>query len=174
MALWRKSSLKQRVIFLFGGENLESKKTSLIYGLTMCFVMVFMMNLLETFINMGEISFNAFLLSFRTVPFVFLAAYLIQNFAVGKLKDKCINFFLSEEESECEFMLFNAIFIVTAMSLIMTVAGAMIAGEYIGDVLSDYFLIWPRNFCAAFFINIIFAGPISRFAVVRVNNKINE
>ena len=152
---------------------MKNKKSNL-HGFSMCLVMVFMMNLLETFINMGEVSLNAFLISFRTLPFVFIAAYIIQNFAVGKIKDRCIGFFLNEEESETAFILFNAIFIVTSMSLIMTVVGAIIAGEYVNDILNGYFLIWPRNFCAAFFINIIFAGPISRFAVEKFNNGFSE
>ena len=66
------------------------------------------------------------------------------------------------------------IFIVTAMSLIMTVVGAVIAGEYVNEILSNYFLIWPRNFCATFFINIILAEPISRFVAAKVNNLFNE
>ncbi|MCR2033407.1 hypothetical protein [Anaerofustis stercorihominis] len=115
-----------------------------------------------------------FCLSFRTLPFVFIAAYLIQNFAVGKLKDKWINFFFSEEESEYAFMLFNGIFIFTVMFIIMTVVGAVIAGDYVNEILSNYFLIWTRNFCAAFFINIILAGPISRFVAAKVNNLFNE
>ncbi|WP_299237541.1 hypothetical protein [uncultured Anaerofustis sp.] len=73
-------------------------KSNLIYGFSMCFVMVFMMNLLETFINIGEVSLNTFLLSFRTLPFVFIAAYLIQNLAVGKIKDRAIDFFLDEKK----------------------------------------------------------------------------
>ncbi|WP_294467031.1 hypothetical protein [uncultured Anaerofustis sp.] len=70
--------------------------------------------------------------------------------------------------------MFNVIFIVTAMSLIMTVVGAVIAGEYVNEILSNYFLIWTRNFCATFFINIILAEPISRFVATKVNNLFNE
>ena len=41
---------------------------------------------------------------------------------------------------------------------------------YTFTIFSEFFIRWPRNFCAAFFLNILVAGPISR-TLLRVIQK---
>ena len=37
-----------------------------------------------------------------------------------------------------------------------------LGGDNAQTIFSEFFIRWPRNFCAAFFLNILIAGPVSR------------
>ncbi|MCO8193748.1 hypothetical protein [Anaerofustis sp. NSJ-163] len=152
---------------------MERRKTEFVRGIIMCFIMVFGMNLFETVLHLGALNINVFIESFNTFIFVFIAAYIIQNLVVGKAKDYIIKTFLKEEKSSLAFMLFNAVFIVTFMSMIMTVIGGIIGGESFADVLNNYFNVWPRNFCMAFFLNILVASPVCNYLSGKLRNLNN-
>lgn len=149
---------------------MERRKIEFVRGIIMCFIMVFGMNLFETALHLGSLNINVFIESFNTFMFVFIAAYIIQNLVVGKAKDYVIKTFLSTEESSLAFMLFNSIFIVTFMSIIMTIIGGIIGGENFIDILNNYFNIWPRNFCMAFFLNMLIASPVCNFLYKKLIN----
>ena len=58
------------------------------------------------------------------------------------------------------------------MSLIMTIVGGLLGGDTLTTVLGEFFIRWPRNFCAAFFLNILVAGPISRAILRAIQQRI--
>ncbi|MNV86821.1 hypothetical protein D3C71_1808780 [compost metagenome] len=60
------------------------------------------------------------------------------------------------------------------MSIIMTIVGGLISGQDIVKVLEDFFMVWPRNFCAAMFLNSLIAGPISRFVLRKIQLKYDK
>lgn len=68
-------------------------------------------------------------------------------------------------------ILFNCFFIVTCMSFIMTFIEGLLGGDSIAVVGREFFVRWPRNFCAAFFLNILVAGPISRAILRTIQRK---
>lgn len=67
-------------------------------------------------------------------------------------------------------ILFNAAFIVTMMSFIMTIIGGFLGGDNFNTIISEFFTRWPRNFLAAFFLNLLIAGPASRTLLKAVQN----
>lgn len=79
--------------------------------------------------------------------------------------------FVSNTDSKNAYILFNCFFIVTLMSLVMTIIGGLLGGDNLSTILSKFFIRWPRNFCAAFFLNIIVAGPVSRFILRCIQSK---
>ena len=55
--------------------------------------------------------------------------------------------------------------------IIPIIIGGLLGGDNLSTVISEFFIRWPRNFCAAFFLNILVAGPISRFVLRCVQSR---
>ena len=51
---------------------------------------------------------------------------------------------------------------IQTIGIFIAIIGGLLGGDNLSTVLSEFFIRWPRNFCVAFFLNILVAGPISR------------
>ena len=147
-----------------------NKKEGIIFGICMCLIMVFFMGLLNISIHLGGFNLNSIKTCLIAFPVTFIIAYILENFIVGKINHILLGHFVSKDDSKNAHILFNCFFIVTMMSLIMTIVGGLLGGDTLTTVLGEFFFRWPRNFCAAFFLNILVAGPISR-AILRAIQK---
>ena len=102
--------------------------------------------------------------------YTFIIAFILENVVIGKINHKLLEKFVDKNDSKNSYILFNCFFIVTLMSLVMTIIGGFLGGDNASTIFSEFFIRWPRNFCAAFFLNILVAGPISR-TLLRVIQK---
>ena len=148
-----------------------NKKEGLIYGICMCLIMVFFMGLLNISIHSGGLSLESIKTTLIAFPVTFIIAFLLEGLVVGKIKDILIEKFVDKSDSANAYILFNCFFIVTLMSLIMTIIGGFLGGDNAQTIFSEFFIRWPRNFCAAFFLNILVAGPISRTILRAIQSK---
>ena len=139
-----------------------NKKEGIIFGICMCLIMVFFMGLLNISIHLGSFNLNSIKTCLIAFPVTFIIAYVLETFIVGRINDILLTRFVSKEDSKNAYILFNCFFIVTMMSLLMTIVGGLLGGDTLQTVLGEFFIRWPRNFCAAFFLNILVAGPVSR------------
>lgn len=149
----------------------KNKKEGIIYGISMCFIMVYFMGLLNISIHSGSLNLNVFLISLKAFPITFLIAFILENLVIHRINLILLNYFSEETDSTNAFILFNTFFIVTMMSFIMTILGGFLGGDHLNTIFNEFFIRWPRNFCAAFFLNILVAGPISRLVLKIINNK---
>ena len=140
-----------------------NKKERLIYGISMCLIMVFFMGLLNISIHLGGFNLNSIRTAIIAFPITLIIAYILETFIVGKINHILLGKFVKETDSKNSYILFNCFFIVTMMSLIMTIIGGLLGGDNLQTIFTEFFIRWPRNFCAAFFLNILVSGPISRF-----------
>lgn len=141
-----------------------NKKENIVFGVCMCLIMVFFMGLLNISIHLGGFNLNSIKTTFVAFPVTLVIAYLLETFVVGKINHILLGKFVKEtDNSKNSFILFNCFFIVTMMSLIMTIIGGLLGGDNLQTIFTEFFIRWPRNFCAAFFLNILIAGPVSRF-----------
>lgn len=148
-----------------------NKKEGIIYGVSMCFIMVYFMGLLNISIHKGYFNFEVVLTSLKAFPITFIIVFLLENIIIHNLNAKLLNHFTEKTDSANSFILFNTFFIVTMMSLIMTIIGGLLGGDHLTTVISEFFIRWPRNFCAAFFLNILVAGPISRLILKSIQKE---
>ena len=139
-----------------------NKKEGIIFGICMCLIMVFFMGLLNISIHLGGFKLNSIKTCLIAFPVTFIIAYVLETFIVGRINDILLTRFVSKKDSKNAYILFNCFFIVTMMSLLMTIVGGLLGGDTLQTVLGEFFIRWPRNFCAAFFLNILVAGPVSR------------
>ncbi|WP_154826942.1 hypothetical protein [Clostridium butyricum] len=144
-----------------------NKKEGIIFGITMCVIMVFFMGMLNISIHHGVFDGEVMIICLKAFPVTFIVAFMIEGAIVGKVNGMLLEKFCGEKDSVNARILFNCFFIVTCMSLIMTFIGGMLGGDSLSLVTKEFFIRWPRNFCAAFFLNILVAGPVSR-AILRM------
>lgn len=145
----------------------RNKKEGIIFGITMCVIMVFFMGMLNISIHHGVFDGEVMIICLKAFPVTFIVAFMIEGAIVGKVNGMLLEKFCGEKDSVNARILFNCFFIVTCMSLIMTFIGGMLGGDSLSLVTKEFFIRWPRNFCAAFFLNILVAGPVSR-AILRM------
>ena len=139
-----------------------NKKENIIFGVCICAIMVFFMGLLNISIHLGGFNFNSIKTNLIAFPVTFIIAFILENLVIGKINHKLLEKFVDRNDSKNAYILFNCFFIVTLMSLVMTIVGGFLCGDNANTIFSEFFIRWPRNFCAAFFLNILVAGPISR------------
>ena len=61
------------------------------------------------------------------------------------------------------------------MSFIMTIIGGFLGGDNFNTIIiNEFFTRWPRNFLAAFFLNLLIAGPASRALLKAVQNQFDK
>lgn len=144
-----------------------NKKEGIIFGICMCAIMVFFMGLLNISIHLGGFNFNSIKTNLIAFPLTFIIAFILENLVIGRINHKLLEKFVDKNDSKNSYILFNCFFIVTLMSLVMTIIGGFLGGNNTYTIFNEFFIRWPRNFCAAFFLNILVAGPISR-ALLRV------
>ena len=147
-----------------------NKKESIVFGICMCVIMVFFMGLLNISIHLGGFSLNSIKTALVAFPLTLLIAYILETFIIGKVNHILLAKFVKKDDSKNAYILFNCFFIVTMMSLVMTIIGGFLGGDNLQTIFTEFFIRWPRNFCAAFFLNILVAGPISRFVLKFISN----
>ena len=147
-----------------------NKKEELIFGITICLVMVFFMGLLNISIHLGGFNLESIKTTFIAFPVTFIIAFILENLVIGKINHLLLKKFVARTDSSNAYILFNCFFIVTFMSLIMTIIGSFLGGDNAKTIFSEFFIRWPRNYCAAFFLNILVAGPISRYLLKIIQN----
>ena len=152
----------------------RNKKEVIIFGVGMCLIRVFFMGLLNISIHLGGLSLESIKTAVIAFPVTFIIAFILENLVVGKINHFLLSKFVAKTDSKNSYILFNCFFIVTLMSLIMTIIGGLLGGDTLSTVISEFFIRWPRNFCAAFFLNILVAGPISRFILKTIQNRGNK
>ena len=150
-----------------------NKKEGIIFGICICAIMVFFMGLLNISIHLGGFNLNSIKTAIIAFPVTFIIAFILENVVIGKINHMLLEKFVDKSDSKNAYILFNCFFIVTLMSLVMTIIGGFLGGDNAQTIFSEFFIRWPRNFCAAFFLNILVAGPISR-AILRAIQSKNE
>lgn len=151
-----------------------NKKEEMIFGVSMCFIMVLFMGLLNISIHLGGLNLESIKTTCIAFPVTFVIAFVLESFVIGKINRILLNKFVAPSDSKNAFILFNCFFIVTGMSLIMTIIGGLLGGDSLQTIIHEFFIRWPRNFCAAFFLNLIIAGPISRIILRKAQKPVNK
>ena len=148
----------------------RNKKEGIIFGISMCSIMAFFMGLLNISIHVGGLNMHSLQTASIAFPVTFIIVFLLENLVVGNFKKLFFKKVVSENESKNAMILFNAAFIVTMMSFIMTIIGGFLGGDNFNTIISEFFTRWPRNFLAALFLTLLSAGPASRTLLNAVQN----
>ena len=114
-------------------------------------------------------------------PIMFAIAFVLSNTIVGWVSRKVVPIFMSPTDSTNTYICFNLIVCVFQMSVLMTFLGGLV-GESIGHIMGgpavditalaeNWVRIWPRNFCIAFWVEMLVAQPAARRAMVMIHKR---
>lgn len=151
----------------------RNSKEGLVYGLTISVITVSLMVLLNIGTEKG-ITTETILIMLKTIPIFIVLAMLIETFLVGRISSKLVDCFTEPSDSFNTKILFNILFCVTGMSIIFTLIGTMLSTGFNKDLIYNFLIHWPRNFCIAMWIEILLAQPLARAIMTKIHNSKKE
>ena len=140
----------------------RTKREGVFYGVVMAFTMSIFMNLLNTFLHAG-VSMQSLGRALLLQPVIFAIVMVVESLVVSKLAQKAMKRFVRAKDSAEAHTLARTVCMVTGMSL--SLIGLVLAGTPLAELLLRFASAWPMNFCAAFWWQILAAGPIVRMAL---------
>ena len=142
----------------------KTKFQNVIFTLMMSFLMVYAMICYNIVLNTGAMTNSVFLSAFRELTFMGPIAFVLDFFLVSKLAFACANRMVDFRSCH-PFSMILAIsvasiaFMCPLMSFFATLFFKHAGNQFIAVWLQTTFM----NFPAAFFWQLIYAGPIVRF-----------
>ena len=145
----------------------RTKREGVFYGVVMAFTMSIFMNLLNTFLHAG-VSMQSLGRALILQPVIFAIVMVVEGLVVSNLAQKAKKRFVWAKDSTEAHALARTVCMVTGMSLAMSLIGLVLAGTPLTELPLRFASAWPMNFCAAFWWQILAAGPIARMALKAV------
>ena len=131
-----------------------NKKEGIIFGVTMCFLMVCGMSAYNLSL-VGKLNFTKFAVGL--IP-GFIVAFFFDTVIVGPIAKKIAFKLPIDKNSKLQIILVISLLMVTFMS----VFGLLMRPELPENIVSAYFIGWGMNFIAALPLQLLIVGPISR------------
>jgi len=157
-------------------------REGIIYGCVIAGLSSLIIGGYNVYDNMGYTleTFGDFVANYIVIwPVMFLVAFTLANTIVGWAAKKIVHRYIGPNDSSNAYLCFNLIACVLLMSVILTFLGGLV-GETIGlllggtpidvvELAENWPLIWPRNFCIAFWVEMLIAQPAARLVMVRMH-----
>ena len=141
----------------------RTKREEIFYGAVMAFTMSLFMNLFNTFLHAG-VSMESLGRVLLLQPIIFAIVMLVEGLVVSNLVHKAMKRFVQVKDSPKARALAQTVCMVTGMSLAMSLIG-LVVGTTLAELPLRFASVWPVNFCAAFWWQILVAGPIARMSL---------
>ena len=136
----------------------RNKKEGIIFGVTMCFLMVCGMSAYNLAL-VGKLSYTKFAIGL--IP-GFIVAFFFDTVIVGPVAKKIAFKLPIDKNNKLQIILAISLLMVTGMVTFMSVFGLLIRPELLENIVSAYFTAWGMNFIAALPLQLLLVGPISR------------
>ena len=136
----------------------RNKKEEIIFGVTMCFLMVCGMSAYNLAL-VGKLSFTKFAIGL--IP-GFIVAFFFDVVIVGPVAKKLAFKLPIDRNNKLQTILAISLLMVTGMVTFMSVFGLLMRPELPENIVSAYFTAWGMNFIAALPLQLLLVGPISR------------
>lgn len=142
----------------------RTKREGVFYGVVMAFSMSIFMNLLNTFLHAG-VSMESLGRALLLQPVIFAIVMVVEGLLVSNLAQKTMKRFVRAKDSVEAHALARTVCMVTGMSLAMSLIGLVLAGTPLTELPLRFASAWPINFCAAFWWQLLVAGPVARMTL---------
>ncbi|RYC76575.1 hypothetical protein G112A_00023 [Candidatus Nanosynsacchari sp. TM7_G1_3_12Alb] len=106
-------------------------------------------------------------------PVILAIVMVVEGLVVSNLAQKAMKRFVRAKDSAEAHTLARTVCMVTGMSLAMSVIGLVLAGTPLAELPLHFASAWPINFCAAFWWQMLAAGPIARMALRAVRTYLS-
>ncbi len=136
----------------------RNKKEEIIFGVTMCFLMVYGMSTYNLAL-VGKLSFAKFAIGL--IP-GFIVAFFFDTVIVGPVAKKLAFKLPIDRNNKLQTILAISLLMITGMVTFMSVFGLLMRPELPENIIHAYFTAWGMNFIAALPLQLLLVGPISR------------
>ena len=136
----------------------RNKKEGIIFGVTMCFLMVCGMSAYNLAL-VGKLNFAKFAVGL--IP-GFIVAFFFDTVIVGPVAKKIAFKLPINKNSKLQIILAISLLMITGMVTFMSVFGLLMRPELPENIIHAYFTAWGMNFIAALPLQLLLVGPISR------------
>ena len=136
----------------------RNKKEGIIFGVTMCFLMVCGMSAYNLAL-VGKLSFTKFAIGL--IP-GFIVAFFFDTVIVGPIAKKLAFKLPIDRNNKLQTILAISLLMITGMVTFMSVFGLLMRPELPENIVHAYFTAWEMNFIAALPLQLLLIGPISR------------
>ena len=136
----------------------RNKKEGIIFGITMCFLMVCGMSAYNLAL-VGKLNFAKFAVGL--IP-GFIVAFFFDTVIVGPVAKKLAFKLPIDRNNKLQTILAISLLMITGMVTFMSVFGLLMRPELPENIIHAYFTAWGMNFIAALPLQLLLVGPISR------------
>ena len=136
----------------------RNKKEGIIFGVTMCFLMVCGMSAYNLSL-VGKLNFTKFAVGL--IP-GFIVAFFFDTVIVGPVAKKLAFKLPIDRDNKLQTILAISLLMITGMVTFMSFFGLLMRPELPENIIHAYFTAWGMNFIAALPLQLLFVGPISR------------
>ncbi len=161
-----------------------SRKEGILFGCIIAFISSNLIGGYNVYFNMGyELGeFGDFLTTWlKLQPIMFVTAFTLSNTVFGWISARVVRRFMAPTDSTNTCLCFNLIVCVLLMSVSLTFLGGA-AGQLVGwldggpgidlyGLLDNWPRIWPRNFCIAFWVEMLVAQPAARRVMMGIHRR---
>ena len=108
----------------------------------------------------------------KIVPIMWIIVVLLVRLVAGPVVSKVMPMFVGKIDGFNARVLLNTLLHVTVLSLILSINGTWVGMDGISlEPFKSFLHIWPRNFVIAFWIELLVAQPIARFAMKKLHQS---
>ncbi|MFD2699632.1 hypothetical protein ACFSVM_04065 [Paenibacillus shunpengii] len=111
-----------------------------------------------------------YLETLKVIPFMWVIVILLVKLVAGPLVRKVLPKFVGQTDGFNARVLLNIVMNVTVLSVLLTIIGTWVGMRQISlEAFHNFFPTWFRNFGVAFWIELLVAQPIARFAMKKIH-----
>lgn len=108
----------------------------------------------------------------KLLPIMWVIVVLLVRLVAGPLVGKIMPKFVGQTDGFNARVLLNTVLNVTILSICLSIIGSWVGeGKISLEPIQNFFYIWPRNFAIAFWIELLIAQPIARFAMKKLHQS---
>lgn len=108
----------------------------------------------------------------KIIPFMWLIVILLVRLVAGPAVHKVMPKFAGKTDGFNARILLNTLLNVTVLSILLSIIGTWVGMKKISlEPFFNFLHIWPRNFGVAFWIELLIAQPIARFAMKKLHER---
>lgn len=108
----------------------------------------------------------------KIIPFMWVIVVLLVKVVAGPLVGKIMPKFVGKTDGFNARILLSTVLNVTVLSILLTIIGSWVGTKQISlEPFQNFFHSWFRNFGVAFWIELVIAQPIARFAMKKVHHQ---
>ena len=142
--------------------------------LFMLIISIISVNTIAPIIMGLELGFSKenYLETLKVVPFMWVIVVLLVRLVAGPIVGKVMPKFVGKTDGFNARVLLNILLNVTVLSILLTIIGPMVGMKQISlEPFQNFFHSWFRNFGVAFWIELLIAQPIARFAMKKMHAR---